>query len=161
MPELGDSDRFPWVQPDWLAAATSWIEKRLEDESISLAGEIEQRHGRWWSTVMRVPTSVGALYFKANAPPHAFEAELLVMLERLHPGRVPDLVAADPERGWLLMRDGGTRLRELVRSSADLGRWEEVLPAYADLQLALAPHVEELLAAGVPDERLAVLPAHL
>jgi hypothetical protein len=36
-----------------------------------------------------------------------------------------------------------------------------VLPAYADLQLALAPHVEELLVAGVPDERLAVVPAHL
>src|SRR5262249_22583296 len=39
--------------------------------------------------------------------------------------------------------------------------WHALLPAYADLQLAVAPHVEELLAAGVPDERLAVLPAHL
>jgi hypothetical protein len=161
MPGPANIDRLPWMQPGWLSRVTSWIHARLDERGISPVGEIEQPHVRWWSTVMRVPTSAGALYFKANAPPHAFEAALLVLLERLHPGRVPELVAADLERGWLLMRDGGTRLRELVHTSADLGRWEELLPAYAELQLALAPHVKELLTAGVPDERLAVLPAHL
>ncbi len=110
---------------------------------------------------MRVPTSAGDLYFKANASPHAFEAALLVILERRQPGRVPEVVATDPKRAWLLMRDGGTRLREQLTSAADLFHWEELLPTYAELQLSLAPHVDELLGAGVPDERLAVLPAHL
>ena len=59
------------------------------------------------------------------------------------------------------MRDGGERLRELVRSARDLHHWHALLPEYAELQLALAPHVEEMLDAGVPDERLAVLPDHL
>ena len=59
------------------------------------------------------------------------------------------------------MRDGGERLRELVHSAGRPRRWEELLPEYAELQLALAPHVDELLAAGVPDERLAVLPGQL
>jgi hypothetical protein len=153
--------RLLWVQPEWLACATSWIRARLDEGGLALTGEIEQPHVRWWSTVLRVPTSAGDLFFKANAPPHAFEAALLVVLGRVQPGRVPHLVAVDPEQGWLLMRDGGARLRELVSSSADLFHWEEVLPAHAELQLALAPHVDELLAAGVPDERLAVLPAHL
>jgi hypothetical protein len=161
MPEPANLDRLPWVQPDWLAAATRWIETRLDEQSVSLTGEIEQPHVRWWSTVLRVPTSAGDLYFKSNAPPHAFEAALLVILGRLQPGRAPDLVAADPERGWLLMRDGGIRLREQLTSAADLFHWEELLPTYAELQLSLAPHVDELLAAGVPDERLAGLPAHL
>jgi hypothetical protein len=154
-------DRLLWTQPDWLAEATGWIRARLDERALALAGEIEQPHVRWWSTVMRVPTAAGDLYFKANAAPHAFEARLLVILGRLQPDRVPELVAADPDRGWLLMRDGGARLRELVRSSADLGRWEELLPRYAELQLALAPRIDELLGAGVPDERLAVLPDHL
>ena len=152
--------RLPWVQPDWLAGATSWIRVRLDDQGISLTGEIEQPHVRWWSTVMRVPTSAGDLWFKANAPPHAFEAGLIAILERLRPGRVPELVALDADRGWMLMSDGGTRLREEMKSVADLARWEELLPEYAELQLAVAPHVDGLLAAGVPDERLAVLPAH-
>lgn len=161
MPETANSDRLLWKQPAWLAGATRWIHARLDEQGISPAGEVEQPHVRWWSTVLRVPTSAGDLYFKANAPPHAFEAALLVILGGLRPGRVPGLVAADPQRGWLLMRDGGTRRREELTSAADLVRWEELLPTYAELQLSVAPHVDELLAAGVPDERLAVLPAHL
>jgi hypothetical protein len=108
-----------------------------------------------------VPTDDGDLWFKANAPPHAFEAALLAMLERIRPGRVPELVAVDTDHGWLLMRDGGSRLRELVRSSADLGHLDQALATYAGLQLAAASSVDALLAAGVPDQRLSTLPASL
>ncbi len=152
---------LPWVEPAFLAAAGDWIDTRLDERGLERTGEIEQPHVRWWSTVMRVPTAEGDLWFKANAPPHAFEAGLLAILERVRPGRVPTLVALDAGRGWLLMRDGGERLRELVHSAADLDRWEQLLPEYAELQLALAPRVDELLAANVPDERLAVLPDHI
>jgi hypothetical protein len=74
---------------------------------------------------------------------------------------VPELSAVDLDRGWLLMRDGGTRLRELVQSPADLDHWAELLPRYAELQLALALHPDELVAAGVPDVRLTGLPGKL
>jgi hypothetical protein len=153
--------RLRWVQSEWLAVARSWIRARLAEHGLELAGEIEQPHVRWWSTVLRVPTSDGVLWFKANAPPHAFEAALLAILERSAPGHVPELVALDVDHGWLLMRDGGERLRELVRDSADLQHWQTLLPEYAQLQLSLAPHVGDLLEAGVPDERLALLPTHL
>lgn len=36
------------------------------------------------------------------------------------------------------MRDGGTRLRELITTRADLGRWDTVLSRYAELQLLRA-----------------------
>ena len=150
-----------WVEPAWLAEATGWIRAQLDRRGIGLAGAIEQPHVRWWSTVLRVPTSEGDLYFKATAPAHAFEAALTEVLHGLFPGRVPQLLAVDRRRGWLLMRDGGVRLREVVRSVADLGRWEELLPLYGELQLGLAPQAGELLALGVPDERLAGLPARL
>src|SRR5262245_22187134 len=106
--------RLIWVQPDWLAGACAWIRARLDERAIAQTGEIEQPHVRWWSTVLRVPTSEGDLWFKASAPPHAFEGRLLTLLERVSPGHVPALVATDLDRGWLLMRDGGERLRELV-----------------------------------------------
>jgi hypothetical protein len=108
-----------------------------------------------------VPTASGDLFFKAVAPVHHFEAGLTARLAQLQPRRVPDLIDVDLERGWMLMRDGGTRLRELVETPEDLQHWERLLPEYAQLQIEVAPHADTLLALGVPDERLAVLPEHL
>jgi hypothetical protein len=115
---------------------------------------------RPWSTVLRVPTANGDLYFKAVAPIHRFEAALTGLLAELQPGRVPEVIGVDAERGWMLIRDGGTRLRELVETRADLHHWERLLPEYAQLQIEMAPHAERLLALGVPDERLSALPGH-
>jgi Phosphotransferase enzyme family len=123
-----------------------------------VTGEIEQPHVRWWSTVLQVPTADGDLFFKAVAPIHRFEAALTARLAELQPGRVTEVVDVDTERGWFLMRDAGTRLRELLESSADLHHWERVLPEYARLQLEVAPHADEFLALGTPDERLTTLP---
>ena len=60
----------------------------------------------WWSTVLRVPTPEGDLFFKAVAPVHHFEAGLTAKLAELQPTRVPELVDVDAERAWMLMRDG-------------------------------------------------------
>jgi Phosphotransferase enzyme family len=110
--------------------------------------------------VLRVPTTEGDLYFKAVSAVHLFEAALTGLLAELQPGRVPEVVALDAKRGWMLMRDGGTRLRELVATRADLHHWERLLPGYAQLQIEMAPHAARLAGIGVPDERLAVLPDH-
>ncbi len=123
-----------------------------------MTGEIEQPHVRWWSTVLRVPTADGNLFFKAVAPVHGFEAGLTARLAELQPARVTEVVDVDSDRGWFLMRDGGARLRELLESPADLHHWERVLPEYARLQLDVAPHADEFLVLGTPDERLAILP---
>jgi hypothetical protein len=147
---------FQWTSPDWLAEATAWIRERAV-----VSGEIEQPHVRWWSTALRVPTADGDLYFKAVAPVHRFEAGLTARLAELQPRRVPELIDVDDERGWMLMRDGGTRLRELIETPADLHHWEKLLPACAQLQIEVAPCADEFLALGVPDERLSVLPDHL
>jgi hypothetical protein len=121
---------LPWRRPEWLAEATAWIRARVD-----VTGEIEQPHVRWWSTVLRVPTAGGGLFFKAVAPIHRFEAPLTARLAELQPARMTEVVDVDPERGWFLMRDAGTRLRELMESPADLHHWERVLPEYARLQL--------------------------
>jgi hypothetical protein len=111
---------------------------------------------RPWSTVIRVPTSAGDLWFKAGNAAQAFEAGVIRILARRRPEVVPTLVAANHRRGWMLQRDGGTLLREIA-DGTDHGVWIEILPRYAELQLDVAPDHEELLAAGAPDRRLAVL----
>jgi hypothetical protein len=142
-----------WTEADWLAEATAWIREQVE-----VTGEIEQPHVREWSTVLRVPSAAGTLWFKAVSPVHGFEPGLTALLARLRPSRVPEVVAVDADRAWMLMADGGTRFRDLPAAAAD---WERVLPGYAELQIAVTPLADELLGLGVPDRRLDKLPAQL
>lgn len=150
---------FPWTEPRWLEQATRWIEAELKRLGLSATGAIEQPHVRPWSTVLRVPTTEGSVFFKANSPAYAHEAVLALALARWRPDCTAAILAADEDRGWMLMRDGGRALRDHIRSAEDLRHWDAVLPLYAGLQRDLARRTEDLLAVGAFDRRLAVLPA--
>jgi Phosphotransferase enzyme family len=142
-----------WRDPQWRGEAEAWIREHAE-----VGGPIEQPHVYPWSTVFRVPTPDGDLWFKATRPEvHGFEPALTALLAEVFPDRVTELVATDERRCWMLMRDAGTRLRELVEPG-EIGPWKEILPLYAELQIRLAPRADELLAIGVPDERIAGIP---
>ncbi|MDG4766173.1 hypothetical protein O7632_19000 [Solwaraspora sp. WMMD406] len=56
------------------------------------------------------------------------------------------------------MAGAGETLRVVSQRERGLDRWYAVLPLYADVQLDSAGDVDELLALGVPDRRLATLP---
>ncbi len=154
------------VMPHGRAGRNPFGSRRLTNGSASnwrgsvplAAGVIDQLHVRPWSTVMRVPTDRGDLYFKANTPLLQHEAALVTILAARRPDCVPPLLAVDLERGWMLMADAGTRLREFVERERDLSCWLEILPLYAGLQIDLADQVDEMVAAGVPDLRLSRLP---
>ncbi|MBO0843796.1 MAG: phosphotransferase [Nocardioides sp.] len=147
-----------WRDPVWLAEAMGWVDARLADAGRPRTGEVDQVHVRPWSTAIKVPTGAGPVWFKANTEELKHEALVTLLLARRVPDRVPPLIADDPKRGWMLMEDAGTRLREVIAEERDLSRWVDVLDGAADIARAMEPDVEQLLAAGVPDFRLAVLP---
>ena len=148
-----------WTDPVWLDEAHEWLRARVDDRGLRLTGELEQPHVRPWSTVLRAPTTGGDVWFKANMPLLAYEAGVVELLAERRPDCVPELIAADLERGWMLMADGGERLREVVERERDLGRWREVLPLYGQLQLDLVEDVDRLRGLGLPDRRLETLAA--
>jgi hypothetical protein len=149
---------IPWTRPGWFEQASFWVHAELERWGIEVRGPIEQPHSRPWSTVLRVPTGEGDIYFKVVSPVHPYEPALLGALKRRRPDCVPRLLSVDTGRGWVLMRDAGQRLREIIRTTQDLRHWLPVLPLYAEMQIELAQCVPELLTLGVPDRRLSVLP---
>ncbi|MFL5928091.1 MAG: phosphotransferase family protein [Gaiellaceae bacterium] len=120
----------------------AWIERE-----VTVTGEIEQRHLRPWSTAMWVPTADGPVWFKAAREAFAYEARILQVLAPLAPDILPEVVAARPEAGWLLVRDAGRRAREHPIE------WAPLLRRYAELQIASIPHAQALLAAGIVDNR--------
>ena len=149
---------IPWEGAAGTAQAMAWIYAELERQGLEAAAPITQPHLYPWSTVLRVPTTAGDLYFKAMGPHLRHEAALTRLLTRRRPDSTLPLLAVDVERGWMLMPDGGTRLREPVRATHDADLWLPVLSIYGEMQLGVAEHVGELLGLGVPDRRLATLP---
>lgn len=143
-----------------IAEAEAWIAGRLLELGIRALGPVEEVRVRPWSTVLAVPTDRGRLFFKANEPAFRHEGALEAFLAARCPDIVPAPLAVDPSTGWMLLADAGVQLRELVARERRLDRWLDVLPRYARLQVALAGEAEALIALGVPDLRLAVLPAH-
>ncbi|HET7432858.1 MAG TPA: hypothetical protein VFJ89_15215 [Nocardioides sp.] len=147
-----------WRDPAWLAEAVAWVDARLTEAGRPRTGDVDQVHVRPWATAIRVPTAAGPVWFKANTEELRHEALVTHLLSRRVPHRVPPLIADDVERGWMLMEDAGRRLREVVAEERDLSRWVDVLDGAADVARAMEPDVDDLLAAGVPDLRLATLP---
>ncbi|MFG1906775.1 phosphotransferase [Kribbella sp. NPDC048928] len=144
----------PWDDPAWRTAALDWLEVRLTELGVRETGPRRVRV-RPWSVIVRVEAA-SPVWFKAASPGSVFEAGLGEALARWTPEHVLTPYAVDAARGWSLLPSGGELLRSLPPGPQE---WEEALTQYADLQLALVPRVEELLRLGVPDARVAVLPA--
>ena len=133
------------------AGAEEWIRAHVRP-----VGAVELLRERPWATVLRVPVAGGVAWFKACAPVQAFEPRLTAGLFARWPDLVAEVLAHDAERGWLLLADAGTPLRDAGNPP---DAWLSVLPRYAQLQRGEIGRVAEHLAHGVPDLRLATLPA--
>lgn len=127
-----------------------WIREHVEP-----TGEAELTHERPWASVWRVPTTNGTVWFKACAPVQDFEPRLTAELAQRHPTLLPEVIAHDEERAWLLLGDLGS---PFLIAGITRNAYLELLPRYAKLQIAETAHAGEHVAHGVPDRRLPLLP---
>jgi hypothetical protein len=155
MPEL-DVPSKP--NPMDVDAASAWLRAWSEALGFKLEGELEIVQDRPWSTVARIPSSIGPLFLKACGIRSHFEPMLVRRLADWHPDCSPRVLAVDSERSWLLMQDAGLCLRSVISLENAMDHWEPILKRYARLQIDLAGRVDALRGIGVPDRRLAQLP---
>jgi hypothetical protein len=156
---MAQSSQLAWTQPHWLAEVNNWLAGALAQQGIQLTADPTQIHIRPWSTVLRVPTTVGDVYFKAIAPGLGQETAVTEALYRWRPDCVPQVLYADTERSWLLLADGGQQLRAQFQAGLPMSTWHDILAEYATLQMDLVAHVDDLLALGTRDRRLSLLPS--
>jgi hypothetical protein len=130
-------------------AADDWIRTHVVP-----SGSIELASDEPWARVWRVPVGATTVWFKQCAPVQAFEPRLTVALYDRWPDRVPEVVAWDVARAWLLLADAGTPIRALGNPPE---HWLAVLPRYAELQRGETHHATEHVASGVPDLRVETL----
>lgn len=145
--------RPAWSRPGWRDELLGWVEAELARLGRRLVA-LEQAKVWGISTVLRIETDRGELWFKASAPLPLFVNEAVVT-ERLaarFPGQVPAPVAVEPDRGWILFEPFDV----LGRDAAPALR-RELFGRFARLQRRTVELVDSLLADGCLDRRLGVL----
>ena len=165
--------RPPWARRGWFALAESWIQEQLASLNYTIVAPIEQVKIWSISSVLRVPTTNGNVYFKViptsfmrkNTPifssdttgilPLLFTHEpmLIQSLAAWYPQNVPRLLALDRELCWMLLADFGTELYHHPNKTA----WEKALEVYCQMQVAATHRIDSLFAVGCLDRRLHIL----
>jgi fructosamine-3-kinase len=145
--------RAPWARPGWRAEAEAWIRSSLDPLGLEVS---EIAVARQWplSSVLRVDTAGGTVYFKAAFAPFRHEPGVTQALARELPALVPEVLATDRERGWMLVR-------ALSGESVDRAAWPEAFSTLARIHATWSGREEEILALGAQDRRLGRLEREL
>lgn len=151
--------RPPWARRGWFAEASAWIESTLAERGRPTLGPAEQLSNWCISSVLRVPTELGYVYFKATARSPLFvdEGDVTQGLAELFPVRIPHVIAVDSARSWMLTEDFGP----VIGWGASFETRVAVLEDHARLQVEAVDHVDELFALGLFDRRPAWLATQL
>jgi hypothetical protein len=143
--------RVPWYTPGWMDSAVAWVTEQLQTLGYGdylEADAIEQIRAWQRSSVFRIRTRAGELYFKAS--PLVFKQEPLLTqwLSELFPTKAPTVVAVEPERSWMLMRAfAGETLDRITNES----RFLAMARSLARLQVDTVQQVDNLLGLGLLD----------
>ncbi len=151
----------PWLddrRSQWLVDVTEWITDVVAALHLGSLASIIPVRERPWGAVLRVTTSDGVMYFKAEGLGARHEPRILAELARSSPGLGPEVLAAEGRRSWLLMADHGKPMWDLLDTVGQVATLERLLPLYAQMQASSSQSVDVWIDAGAPDRRVHLLP---
>jgi len=149
--------RAPWEVPGWRREALAWIDREFARLGLGSPIDIEGRKtGSSWGCVLRIETEVHRVFFKAVREWTDHEPRVTERLAILFPGRIPEILSVEEERGWLLVRSGGEPLWRFGDGPPRCAEEQvvESVRQFAILQSETASHVDTLLTHGCPDRRM-------
>jgi hypothetical protein len=136
----------PWTVPGWMARASAWMEEQLRAAGRPATARPRLVYSWGISVVLCAPTTAGDHFLECSAPIFHAEPAITALLASATPDLVTQVVATEPDEGWLLMGDNGGRpLGEEPEST-----WASGLQTLATLQHVWRDRTDELVAAGAP-----------
>lgn len=143
----------------WHSEAKPWAAEVLAKAGVTMPPAQPEviRDGRG-VLVIRVESDAGSFFFKALEHRNCFEPGLLRFLGEKQADWIALPLAVCTERAWMLTADYGKELRESTDPQGKTDAWLEILPKLAEMQIESCTQVDHLLALGVPDRRLPLLP---
>lgn len=158
-----ETDYSPWMRNTraaWETAVHAWL-STVGGTVFGPVLTVTVVKERPWSAVHRVTFETAVAYFKACGAAGRHELPLLRYLAQQDSVCVPQILAADETRGWLLLADNGRILRDVLPDAEQIAVFPELLAHYAEVQIASTNHVAWLRSIGLPDRRVSRLPALL
>jgi hypothetical protein len=152
----GEERGAPWMRRSWYVHALTWTIARLREAGAIPQSAPDQLRSWERSFLMRIHTDIGNYYFKAAPAVFRHEPQLMKWLRDQFRSSIPEVVAIDTDRHWLLLREveGVTEPLEEVR---DEKLWAEAARRLAEIQVTAARWAPELRELGVPNRSLDVL----
>ena len=150
----GWSDLRPhWFRPGWLAEASRWMQGQMIAAGYP-DPEAPRIHHLWGiSVVLSATSGTGRAFLKCSGDRFRHEGRMTQALADRSRGYFPDVLAVEPDRGWLLMRD----LDAPPLGDQPESMWQLGLDALAGLQQEWLGRTDDLLAAGAEWRPLAQL----
>jgi aminoglycoside/choline kinase family phosphotransferase len=144
--------RTQWCRVGWLDQAVAWIAEQLAALGRPLIAPVAQVKNWSISCILRAPTTDGDTYFKvaASLPLFVNEAVVTAWLAQRYPGHIPNPLALDPTRHWILLPDFG----QVIGRSGSLPARIEMLQLLGSIQHDCVVLLDELLALPCHDRRL-------
>jgi hypothetical protein len=140
------------------SAALAWLDDRITVLGYRRTAEPVLAKERPWASVFSADTDRGRVWLKVSGAGTRFEVGLYDLMHRVAPEHVLEPIALDVERAWIVLPDGGPLLADHTDQERLPGQLAEVFAQYAELQIDLAGHTDDLMAIGVTDMRAAVMP---
>jgi hypothetical protein len=146
----------PWMQRRWYVHALTWMIASLREAGAVPQAAPEQIRAWERSFMTRIRTDTGDFYFKAAPEIFSHEPRLMRWLRDRFRASIPDVVAVDVDRHWLLLREvqGVTTPLDEVRDEL---LWQNAARRLAEMQVEAARWGPELRDLGVPNRSLDVL----
>jgi Phosphotransferase enzyme family len=143
-----------WMRPGCHAQATRDVSAAIAARGWRLQGPLRLLRTSALGALCRAATSGGDVYLKTLPASATHEIAISKLLADRFPGRVPEVIASDDARGWLLL--AGVDGEALPRSSesAESAHYHDALRRLAAIQIASVAQLDAFRAVGVPEQGL-------
>ncbi|MGH7448692.1 MAG: phosphotransferase, partial [Longimicrobiales bacterium] len=149
-----------WSHPGWYIEALAWAVARLSDIGVMATRTPVQLRASERAFVMRIRSRTETFYFRAVPFMFAHEPAVMQWLARKHPLNVPQIIAVDDERGWMLQREAGDGALPLSEEREE-EVWFRAARRMAEIQIDSSHDGPVLRSLGCPDRDLDVLARRL
>jgi aminoglycoside phosphotransferase (APT) family kinase protein len=147
-------ERSPWARRGWHAQVQPWIREQVGLHAGQEVTTIELVRVWDLSCVLRARAANGEeFYFKATTDLPLFVNETIFTLglATLYPAYIPHPFAVETDRQWMLLE----RFEGEIEWEAPLVHRERLVSTFAAVQIDSIQHVDQILAFGALDRRLA------